>query len=157
MFTFRQSLKIGYCTTCGWCIIQLQRYFFIWLLIFEFPFRFGFNTHGLVGDLIALSFDLAAPTWRIAVFFFAYNTLLKRYSYFQELFLFTGVCIMVDMGLLLVNPSGVKTISASIISLNFCWSSNFLVCLYNLLMLWIHLCSKRALLLNDWSIPIVLT
>ena len=30
MFTFRKSLKIGYCTTCGWCIIQFWRHFFIW-------------------------------------------------------------------------------------------------------------------------------
>ena len=43
MLTFRQSLKIGYFTTCWWFIVQLYRDFFIWSFIVEFPFRFCFQ------------------------------------------------------------------------------------------------------------------
>ena len=69
MFTFIQPLKTGDYTTCGWWIIQLYRDFFIWSFIFEFSFRFCFNAHGVVTYLIALRFDLAAPTRRVEVFF----------------------------------------------------------------------------------------
>ena len=31
-------------------------------LIVDFLFKFGFNAHGVVPDLIALQFDLAVPT-----------------------------------------------------------------------------------------------
>ena len=40
IFTFRQSLKIVDCTNCGWCIIQLQRYFFIFSWFFNYLFCF---------------------------------------------------------------------------------------------------------------------
>ena len=72
---------------------------------FEFPFRFGFSAHGVVPDLIALLFNLSAPNQRIAVFFFTSNILVKRNSDFLALDLLTGVGVMGDMGLLLVNPS----------------------------------------------------
>ena len=64
---------------------------------------------------------------------------------------------MGDLGLFLVDPSGLETIAASRIYFNCCWSSHFLAYLYNLLIFWRHMCSKRALLLKDWSIPIVFT
>ena len=66
----------------------------------------------------------------------------------------TGVGIMGGLGLLLVNPSGVETIATSRISLNCCWWSHLPSCLYNLLMFLRHMCVKRALFLNDWSILI---
>ena len=91
-------------------------------------------SHGVVIDLIALRFDLAAPTWRIAVFFFMYNMLVKIHSDFLALGFLTGVTVMVYMGLLSVNPSGVETIAASITSLDCCWSSHLPACLYNFLM-----------------------
>ena len=131
MLTFRQSLEIGDCTTFGLCIIQLYRDFFIWSLIFEFHFRFGFNVHGVVPYLIALRFDLEAPTQQVAVLFFTSKMLVKRHSDFLAFGFLTGVDIMVYTGMLSVNPSVVETISASRISLNCCWSSHLLDCLYN--------------------------
>ena len=64
---------------------------------------------------------------------------------------------MGDIGLLSVNPSGVETISASIIYLNCFWLSHLPACLYNLFVFSRHLCSYIALLLKDWSIPMVST
>ena len=107
MFTFRQSFKIGDCTTCEWCIIQLYRDFFIWSFIFEFSFRFFFNSHGVVPYLIALHFYLSDPTLRVAVLFFASNVLVKIPIDFLALVLLTGFYVMGYMGLLLVNTSGV--------------------------------------------------
>ena len=66
--------------------------------------------------------------------FFTSNMLVKINSDFLEHHFFTGVDVMGDMGLLLVNPSGVETISASRISLNFCLSSHLPECLYSFLM-----------------------
>ena len=121
MFTFRLSLKIGDCTTCGWCIIQLYRDLFIWWFIFELSFHFGFNSYGVVLGLIALRFYLSSPTWPVAVFFFTYNMVVKRHSDFPSLDLLTGVDVMGYMGLVSVNTSGVETIAASRISFNCCW------------------------------------
>ena len=90
------------------------------MLIFEFPFRFGLNAHGVVPYLIDLRFVLAAPTQRIAVFFFTYNILVKTHSDFLSLSFLSGVGVMVDLGLLLVNPLGVETTASSRISLNCC-------------------------------------
>ena len=53
---------------------------------------------------------------------------------FQALGFLTVVGFMGDIGLLLVNPSGVETIEASRMSLNCCWPSHLPACLYNLLM-----------------------
>ena len=78
-------------------------------MIFESPFCFCFNTHGVVLDLIDLIFDLAAMTRRVAVLFFKSNMLVKRHSDFIALGLLTGVDVMRDMGLLSVNNSGVET------------------------------------------------
>ena len=67
---------------------------------FEFPFRFGFNAHVVVPALIALCFDLAAPTRRIAVLFFISNMLVKRHSDFLELGFLSVGGSMGDLGLL---------------------------------------------------------
>ena len=139
MFTFRLSLTIWDCTTCGWWIIQLYKYFFIWSLIFELILRF-FNAYGVVPDLFYLRFDSAAPTRRVAVLFFTSYMLVKRHSEFVSLGFLTGVDVMVHMGLLLVHNYVVETIESSIISLNCCWLSHLPACLYNFFMFWIHLC-----------------
>ena len=107
MLTFRQSLIIGDCTTCGWLIIQLYRDFFIWYLILKFNFRFGFNAHGVVTALIALRSDLEAPTQQILVFFFTSNMLVKIHSDFTALGLLSVGGVMGYLGLLSVNPSWV--------------------------------------------------
>ena len=100
MFTLRKSLTIGDCTTCVWWIIQSLRDLFLWLLILELTFRFGFNYHGVVPTLISLRFKFSAVTWWIAVFFFTSNILVKRYSYFIALgYLIVGG-VMVDLVLL---------------------------------------------------------
>ena len=62
--------------------------------------------------LIDFRFDLETPTQQVAVLFFTSNMLLKRHSDFLALDLLTGVGIMGDLGLLLVNPSEVETIVA---------------------------------------------
>ena len=49
---------------------------------------------------------------------------------FQALGFLAGVDVMGDMGLLSVNPSGVDTIAASRICLNYCWCSPLPACLY---------------------------
>ena len=83
--------------------------------------------------------------------------LVKRNSDFLAPGFLTGVGFMGDTGLLSVNLSGVETIAASIIYLNYCWLSHLPVCLYNLLIFWRKICSNIALLLKDWSIRIVFT
>ena len=98
-------------------------------MIFEFSFIFCFNAHGVAPYLIALRFDLAAPTRRVAVYFFTYNMLVKRHSDLIALGFLTGIDVMGDMGLLLVNPPGVENIAASRISLKYCWSSHLPECL----------------------------
>ena len=59
--------------------------------------------------------------------------LVKRHSDFLALGFLTGGCVMGDIGLVLVNPSGLETIATSIISLNGYWSSHLPACLYDLL------------------------
>ena len=83
--------------------------------------------------------------------------LVNRHSDFQALGFLTGVDVMGDIGLLLVNISGVETIEASRIYLNCFWMSHLPACLCNFLMFSRHLCSYIALLLKDWSIPTVCT
>ena len=61
--------------------------------------------------------------------------LVKIHSDFIALIFLNGVGVMGDLGLLLVNPSGVETIATSIISLNCCWSSQFPACWYNFLVI----------------------
>ena len=51
-------------------------------------------------------------------FFFASKMLVNIHSDFRALGFLIGVDVMVDIGLLSVNPSGVETIAASRISLN---------------------------------------
>ena len=100
--------------------------------------------------------DLPALNQQINVFLFKSIMLVKRRSYFLSTGLLTGVWFMVDLGLLLVNPSGIEIIAASRKSLNICWSLHFPECWYDLLIFWRHLCLKEALFLNDWSIKIAL-
>ena len=59
--------------------------------------------------------------------------LVKRHSDFPEIGLLGLGGVMGDMRMLLLNPSGVETIEASRISLNFCWSSHCPELLYNVL------------------------
>ena len=79
----------------------------------------------------------------------------ERSSCFNCLELWFSSSDMGDMGLLLVNLSGVETIASSGISLNYRWSSHLPACWYNLLTFWRHMFKKISLLLNYWSIPIV--
>ena len=125
------------------------------MFIFEFIFRFGFNYHYIILDLVSLCLDLSAPTRQIAVFFFASNMVVKRYSDFLELGFLTGVGFMGDIVLLSVNTPRVETIASSRISLTCCWSSHSPAYLYNFLMFSRYLCSYIELFLKDRWIPIV--
>ena len=108
---------------------------FIYLIVdFKFSLCCDLNNHGVVPPLIDLYFNLSAPNQQMAVLFFTSNMLVKRHSDFLSLGFLTGVGVMVDLGLLLVDYSGVETIGASIISFNCCWSSHLPACLYNFLM-----------------------
>ena len=98
-------------------IIKIIIYLIVYFLIFFSRF---FIAHVVVPALIALRFDLAAPTQRVADFFFPSNLLVKRHSDFLSLGLFTGVGVMGDLVMLSVNPSGVEIIASSRISLNCC-------------------------------------
>ena len=60
--------------------------------------------------------------------------LVKIHSDYLAHGFLTGVGVIVDLGLLSVNPSGVETIAVSIISLNCCWSSHSPTYLYNFVM-----------------------
>ena len=80
-----------------------------------------------------MRFDLAAPNRWVAVFFFKSIILVKRHSDFLALSLLNGVGAMGDLGLLLVNLSGVETIAASRTSLNFCLLSHLPAYLYHFL------------------------
>ena len=78
-------------------------------MVFELTFRFFFNAHGVVPDLIALRLDLAAPTRRVALFFFTYNILAKRHSGILAFGFLTGVDVLGYIGLLSVNHSVVES------------------------------------------------
>ena len=80
------------------------------------------NSHDVVPALIALHFDLAARTRQITAFFFTHNILMKIHSIFLVLGFLTGIGVMGDLGLLLVNPPGVETIAALRIALYCFWS-----------------------------------
>ena len=74
--------------------------------MFELPFRFCFDAHGLCTNLIALCLDLAAPTRQLAVFVHIIF-LVNRHSDFRALGFLTGVDILGDIVLLPVSTSGV--------------------------------------------------
>ena len=72
-------------------IIKIIIYLIVYFLI---SFSRFFIAHVVVPALIALRFELAAPTQRIAVLLFTSNMLLKRHSYFLALDFLTGVGVM---------------------------------------------------------------
>ena len=77
---------------------------------------------------MALQFDFAAPTRRIAVLFLTPNMLVNKCSDLLALVFLNDVWVIGKLGLSSVISSGVSTISASRIYLNFCWSSHLPAC-----------------------------
>ena len=77
---------------------------------------------------MALLLDSAATIRRFAVFGLTSNMLVKIHSTFLVLGFLTGVDVLGTLGLLSVTTSGVDTITASIISLRFCWSPQLPAC-----------------------------
>ena len=67
--------------------------------------------------MIALRFDLAAPTRQTAVFFFIFKTSVNRRIYFFALHFLTIMGSPVDIELLSLKLLEVETIDASKISL----------------------------------------
>ena len=100
-------------------------------------------------DLMYISFYFAASTRQILLLFLKSNMLVNKCSDFLELGFLIFVWVIGKLGLSSVIYSGVETISASIISLNICWSSHLPACLYIFFMLLKHLCSKESLLRTD--------
>ena len=123
--------------------------FFIWPRIFKWI------EHNILPALIALCFYLSAPNLHKSVLCLISNALKNRQIDFLALNYFTVTYFLGDIWLLLVNPSGMETIAASVIALYCCWSLHLPAVLYKLLMLSIHICSFITLLLNDWSNPMV--
>ena len=97
--------------------------------------------------MIVLHVYLAAPNLRTAVLCLTSNYSKILLSGFIALVFFTVTYLICDIGLLLVNPSEVDTIAASIIFLFCCLLSHYPEVLYNLLMFTRHICSYISLLL----------
>ena len=106
-------------------------------------------------NLLVLRFSSSDST--DSILFFTYNMLVKRHSDFIVVGFLTGVGLMGDLEMFLLNPSAVETIASSRISLNCFWLSHLPACLYKFLMFWRHLCLYGSLLLKYWSIPMVFT
>ena len=68
-----------------------------------------------------LCLDFAATVQSFAVSGLTSNMLVNKHSDLLALGFLAGVYFIGILGLLSVNPSGVDTIAASIISLGFCW------------------------------------
>ena len=91
-------------------------------------FSFFLLVYRLLPTVMALRLDFAATIRCLAVFRLKSNMLVKRHSNFLELGFFTGVDAIGTLGLLSVTTSGVESVTYSIISLRFCWSSNLPAC-----------------------------
>ena len=73
--------------------------------------RFGALDHNIIPDLVALRFDLAEHNRRKSVFGLATNVSVNWRSNFLTLGCFTGIYFPDEIGLLLVNLSGVDTMA----------------------------------------------
>ena len=107
-------------------VIKILLYLFtdLWvpfLLLFQCPWCIS------VFNCLALRFSSSNLTISI---FFTSKVLVNIHSYFCALGFLNGDYVMGDIGMLLVNPSGVETIETSRIFLNCCWSSHLPACLH---------------------------
>ena len=135
-------------------VIKILLYLFI---NFGIPFSILFQCPWFISKFNYLELRFSRSNSTVISFFVTSKMLVNRHGDFRGLGFLIGVDVMGDIWLLLVNPSGVEIIAASIISFNCCWSSKLPACLYNFLMFSRHLCSYIALLLKDGSIPMVCT
>ena len=90
------------------------------LIDFRMLFLFCFFVQRLLPTFVDLSLDFAATKRRLAVLGLTSNLFVNIHSDFLALGFLTGVDFISTLGLLSVNPSGVDSIEASIISLRFC-------------------------------------
>ena len=109
----------------------------------------------LLPTFMALRLDFPATKRRFDVLGLTSNMFVNKHSDFLALGLLTGVDGICTLWLLSVNPFGVNSRAASIMSLRFCWSPHLPACWYIFLMFFIHLCSKEDLVNDDQSMPIV--
>ena len=75
---------------------------------------------------MAFRLDFAATKRRFAVVCLTSNMFVNKHSYLLALGLLTGYDVICTLGLLSVNPSGVDSIAASIISLRFFYHRTYL-------------------------------
>ena len=73
--------------------------------------------HNILPDMIAICFDLASRNGQKSVFGLRFNVFENWQRDFPVLGCFTGIDSLDDIGLFLVNPSGLDTIAASRIAL----------------------------------------
>ena len=137
--------------TCYPCI-QIT---FDLLIDFRIPFSFFFFFQRLLHTSMDLRLEFAATKRRLDVLGWTSNMFVNKHSDLLALGFLTGDDVKCTLGLLSVTPSVLDSISASIISLRFYWSSHLPACWYIFLMLFIHLCSKEDLVNDDCSILIV--
>ena len=121
---------------------------------FLITFSFFF-VHGPHPDLIALRFDYAYPTQRIAVLFLTSKAFVNKRSDFLALGFLAVVWVICRLGMASAIYYGVETIAASRVYLNFCLSSHLPESWYMFFMLFKYFCSKEAMLRTKLSVPIV--
>ena len=109
--------------------------------------------HNTLPVLFDLRFPLDAPNLRRAVLCLTLNFFENQCRGFIAILFLVDTDGLVSIGLFLVHPSGVETIAAPIIALYCCLSLYLPAVLYNFLKFPSHVCSYKALLLNDWSTP----
>ena len=92
-----------------------------------------------IGFFIGLQFALAVPKLQTELLCLTSNVSINRQSNFSALVFLLDKYVLGVIRMLLVHPSGVETISASIISLYWYWSSHLPVVLYNLFIFYRHI------------------
>ena len=116
-------------------------------------FCFDIVQHKILPDMIALRSDLEAHNQRKLVFGLTSNFSVNWQRYFITLGFFTGTDVPEDILLLSVNLSvldAMRLQSLPCTDVNNHISSQFFFAFSR------HLCSYKALLLNDWSTPIII-
>ena len=118
-----------------------------------FPILNTLPQHTTWSALLELLFISTYPA--DSSFFLTSQTSVNRQNDFLALQFLTIMGGPGDIGLLSVNISGVYTIYASIISLNYSWSLHFPEDVYSWFIFSRHLCLYIAQLFNYWSFPMV--
>ena len=155
MDSLRQSFYIWFTTTWGCCRNTIVKRLFGLLVDFwtSPPLWYTVPQHIVSSDFFALWFFGTKTTDSSLRFDFQFSK--NWWSDFLALGFFTVTDLLGYIGMLSLNPSIVETIVASIMAFYCCWSSHFPEDLYIFLIFYRNLCLYIALLLKDWSNPMV--